>query len=316
MGDVAVDKAERLINLTMALLASRRFLSKNEIYSIVPGYSGSAETRERMFERDKNDLRDLGLEIEVGNDDPLFDDEAGYRIDAQRYSFDLEELDGVDLALLSLSAANWQSSLLSKSGQSAIRKLESISASSDTESLHLPHYSPEVPGKHFEILWKAITDKRRVSFTYNSQHDSYRTIEPYGLTLNRGFWYLVGRDLDKEEIRLFKVVRIADDLEMDNSKKSFDQPDPVTLRNLMRNNGGSDQRIEVDLLIAQGRAYEIRRIAQIQPSSDEWESAKLVADSQFELFELLARAGVSVIITSPQQIRDEYIAWIRGKRNV
>jgi proteasome accessory factor B len=316
MGDVAVDKAERLINLTMALLASRRFLSKNEIYSIVPGYSGSAETRERMFERDKNDLRDLGLEIEVGNDDPLFDDEAGYRIDAQRYSFDLGELDGVDLALLSLSAANWQSSLLSKSGQSAIRKLESISASSDTESLHLPHYSPEVPGKHFEILWKAITDKRRVSFTYNSQHDSYRTIEPYGLTLNRGFWYLVGRDLDKEEIRLFKVVRIADDLEMDNSKKSFDQPDPVTLRNLMRNNGGSDQRIEVDLLIAQGRAYEIRRIAQIQPSSDEWESATLVADSQFELFELLARAGVSVIITSPQQIRDEYIDWIRGKRNV
>ena len=316
MGDVAVDKAERLINLTMALLASTRFLSKNEIYTIVPGYSGSAETKERMFERDKNDLRDLGLEIEVGNDDPLFDDEAGYRIDAQRYSFDLGELDGVDLALLSLSAANWQSSLLSKSGQSAIRKLESISASSDTESLHLPHYSPEVPGKHFEILWKAITDKRRVSFTYNSQHDSYRTIEPYGLTLNRGFWYLVGRDLDKEEIRLFKVVRIADDLEMDNSKKSFDQPDPVTLRNLMRNDGGSDQRIEVDLLIAQGRAYEIRRIAQIQPSSDEWESATLVADSQFELFELLARAGVSVIITSPQQIRDEYIAWIRGKRNV
>ena len=316
MGDVAVDKAERLINLTMALLASTRFLSKNEIYTIVPGYSGSAESKERMFERDKNDLRDLGLEIEVGNDDPLFDDEAGYRIDAQRYSFDLGELDGVDLALLSLSAANWQSSLLSKSGQSAIRKLESISASSDTESLHLPHYSPEVPGKHFEILWKAITDKRRVSFTYNSQHDSYRTIEPYGLTLNRGFWYLVGRDLDKEEIRLFKVVRIADDLEMDNSKKSFDQPDPVTLRNLMRNDGGSDQRIEVDLLIAQGRAYEIRRIAQIQPSSDEWESATLVADSQFELFELLARAGVSVIITSPQQIRDEYIAWIRGKRNV
>ena len=315
MGDVAVDKAERLINLTMALLASRRFLSKNEIYAIVPGYSGSSETKERMFERDKNDLRDLGLEIEVGNDDPLFDDEAGYRIDAQQYSFDLGELDGVDLALLSLGAANWQSSLLSKSGQSAIRKLESISASSDTELLHLPHYSPEVPGKHFEILWTAITNGRIVSFTYSSQRDSHRTIEPYGLTLDRGFWYLVGRDLGKEEIRLFKVVRIADDLEMDNSKKSFDQPDPETLRNLMRNDGENDQRIEVELLIAQGRAYEIRRMAQIQPSSDEWENATLVADSKFELFELLARAGVSVIITSPQQIRDEYIAWIRGKSN-
>jgi hypothetical protein len=102
---------------------------------------------------------------------------------------------------------------------------------------------------------------------------------------------------------------------MDNSKKSFDQPDPATLRNLMRNDSENDQRIEVELLIAQGRSYEIRRMAQIQPSSDEWESATLVADSKFELFELLARAGVSVIITSPQQIRDEYIAWIRGKSN-
>jgi len=316
MGDVAVDKAERLINLTMALLASRRFLSKNEIYTIVPGYSGSAETKERMFERDKNDLRDLGLEIEVGNDDPLFDDEAGYRIDAQRYSFDLGELDGVDLALLSLSAANWQSSLLSKSGQSAIRKLESISASSDTELLHLPHYSPEVPGKHFEILWTAITNRRIVSFTYSSQRDSHRTIEPYGLTLNRGFWYLVGRDLDKGEIRLFKVVRIEDDLEMESSKKSFEKPDPSTLRTLMRNDGGSEESIEVELSIAQGRAFEIRRVAQVQASSDEWERATLVADSQFELFEMLARAGDSVIIRSPQQLRDGYIAWIRGKRHV
>jgi len=102
---------------------------------------------------------------------------------------------------------------------------------------------------------------------------------------------------------------------MESSKKSFDQPDPAPLRNLMRNDGENDQRIEVELLIAQGRANEIRRMAQIQPSSEEWESATLVADSKFELFELLARAGVSVIITSPQQIRDEYIAWIRGKSN-
>jgi proteasome accessory factor B len=246
----------------------------------------------------------------------LFDDEAGYRIDAQRYSFDLGELDGVDLALLSLGASNWQSSLLSKSGQSAIRKLESISASSDTELLHLPNYSPEVPGKYFEILWKAITTKRRVSFTYSSQHDSFRTIEPYGLSLNGGFWYLIGKDLDKEDIRQFKVVRILDDLEIDSSKKSFDQPEPSAIRNLMKINGGRDQRVEVELLIAQGRAYEIRRVANVRPSSDEWEQATLVADSQFELFALVARAGVSAIITSPQQVRDDFIGWMRGKSNV
>ena len=73
-------KIERLINLTIALLATKRYLTKNEIFTSVEGYEGSPETRERMFERDKDDLRNLGIQIEVGGFDPAFDDEAGYRI--------------------------------------------------------------------------------------------------------------------------------------------------------------------------------------------------------------------------------------------
>ena len=54
-------KTERLINLTMALLASRRFMSKSEIFRRVAGYNGTQETKERMFERDKDDLRTLEI---------------------------------------------------------------------------------------------------------------------------------------------------------------------------------------------------------------------------------------------------------------
>jgi len=46
-------KTERLVNLTMALLASQRFIKKSEIFRKVAGYSGSQETKERMFERDR-----------------------------------------------------------------------------------------------------------------------------------------------------------------------------------------------------------------------------------------------------------------------
>ena len=60
-------KTERLINLTLALLATKRYLKKSEILSNVQGYEGSQEAKERMFERDKDDLRSLGLEIEVGD---------------------------------------------------------------------------------------------------------------------------------------------------------------------------------------------------------------------------------------------------------
>jgi proteasome accessory factor B len=64
-------KIERLINLTIALLATKRFLTKSEIFRTVEGYEGSPETKERMFERDKDDLRSLGISIEVGSFDAL-----------------------------------------------------------------------------------------------------------------------------------------------------------------------------------------------------------------------------------------------------
>jgi len=58
---MADTKTERLVNLTLALLASKRFLKKSEILRTVAGYEGSAESMDRMFERDKDDLRALGI---------------------------------------------------------------------------------------------------------------------------------------------------------------------------------------------------------------------------------------------------------------
>lgn len=77
-------KTERLVNLTMALLASRRYMQKSEIFRKVAGYTGSQETKERMFERDKDDLRAMGIQIDVASQDPLFEDEPGYRIQIGR----------------------------------------------------------------------------------------------------------------------------------------------------------------------------------------------------------------------------------------
>ena len=97
-------KIERLINLTIALLASQRFLTKSEIFRTVQGYEGSAETKERMFERDKDDLRTLGITIDVGSFDPIFNDEAGYRIRSENYQLDLGQITPTEISLLSLAA--------------------------------------------------------------------------------------------------------------------------------------------------------------------------------------------------------------------
>jgi proteasome accessory factor B len=95
-------KTERLVNLTMALLGTKRFMTKAEIFRRVAGYSGNPETKERMFERDKDDLRSLGIEIEVSTHDAYFEDEVGYRIRPEAFQIH-ENFDAEELGLISLS---------------------------------------------------------------------------------------------------------------------------------------------------------------------------------------------------------------------
>ena len=80
-------KTERLLNLVVCLLATRRYLTAEQIRQAVPGYPEGTEAFKRMFERDKEELRELGIPLETGSDG---DEEAGYRI--QRQAYELPEI--------------------------------------------------------------------------------------------------------------------------------------------------------------------------------------------------------------------------------
>ena len=313
MSESGVEKSERLINLTMALLASRRFLTKAEIFRNVEGYAGSPETMERMFERDKNDLRDLGLEIEVGSEDPLFEDEAGYRINPKRYSLDIGELDQAELALLSLAANQWQNSLLSKNGQRAIRKFESIEGVQAPVTLALPFMKSEVPAEHFEFLWDAVESRKEVTFTYHSLQSTKRRVAPYGLGLNQGFWYLIGLDLDKSEIRNFKIVRIDPDLSVGKKVGAFVRPTDFSLSAYFDYQETEPDQQSATLDIRVGKAQEIRSIASVDPLNDDWDRAQISFSSKSELFELVAKALTSAIIVEPLELRKEFVQWMEAK---
>lgn len=176
-------KIERLINLTIALLATKRYLTKSEIFRSVDGYEGSAETKERMFERDKDDLRNLGIVIEVGSFDPVFEDEAGYRIKPERYSLDLGEITGVQITLLSLAAQAWRGAALDDAAHSALTKLRSIGVESDLDGV--PAITPRLSAAHrdFVVITTAISKRQRISFTYlgSSLERQSRIIEPFAI---------------------------------------------------------------------------------------------------------------------------------------
>ena len=84
-------KAERLMNLTICLLVARTYITKDRIRQAVDGYHDlTDEAFDRMFDRDKDELRVLGIPIELGSVVRGFDDEVGYRI--HRDQFELPEI--------------------------------------------------------------------------------------------------------------------------------------------------------------------------------------------------------------------------------
>ena len=212
----------------MALLATRRYLTKAEIFATVAGYEGKIETQERMFERDKDDLRSMGIEIEVGNLDPFFEDEPGYKISASSYALTLNDLSSTDVALLSLAAGLWHQSALSENSMSALRKLKSLGIPADFSAAGVLEAKFEEPAEYFDTILEAISDCAELNFNYRSSSTKLRKVHPYTLTLWNGSWYLIAQDLDAGELRTFKLARIIDSVERRGKKRAFTIPADFT----------------------------------------------------------------------------------------
>jgi proteasome accessory factor B len=104
---MAARRAERLVNLVICLLSTRQFITAERIRDAVPGYEsadGNRSTDEafkRMFERDKAELRDLGIPLETGKNSH-FDSEDGYRIKRRDYELPAIEFDAAEAAAIGL----------------------------------------------------------------------------------------------------------------------------------------------------------------------------------------------------------------------
>ncbi|MGH3430982.1 MAG: hypothetical protein ACRDQZ_25990, partial [Mycobacteriales bacterium] len=130
---VSKRRNERLVNLVICLLSTRRFLTATEIARTVPGYEhDETDARDhaafqRMFERDKAELRELGVPLEVGTTS-IFDTESGYRIAQRDYALPAIELDPSAAAAVGLAARLWQNASLSSAASSGLRKLRAAGA--------------------------------------------------------------------------------------------------------------------------------------------------------------------------------------------
>lgn len=303
-------KSERLVNLTIALLATKRYLTKSEIFRTVEGYEGAPEAMERMFERDKDDLRSLGIAIELGTFDPLFEDEAGYRITPSSYQLDLGELDGTDIALLSLAASAWSGAALERESTSALIKLSSMGIESDSEALSLLTPLVSVTSENFALITDAIIRRSEIQFEYVSTDLStqVRRVAPYSMRGQSGSWYLVGLDREKDSLRTFRLDRIISEVTVDKKGSAFNIPDQLPYKS-------ADEAKEIAILrIRKNRGRQLRSLSTLLKAGEEWDEISLpIVDASWLMRTILWHRD-DVIALEPATLRKSVIDSLKELR--
>ena len=255
---MAPRKTERILNLTICLLVSGRYLPKSRIREAVEGYHNLSDAAfERTFERDKDELRSLGVPIEVGSFDPLFDDEPGYRILSSEFALPAIDLDAEEAAVVGVAARVWRHASMADSTRSAIAKLRAAGVEPDASQLASLEPSVQASEPGFEVLWNAVLDRARVSFTYRD--GSPRTLEPWGLTSYKGRWYVIGNDVDRAATRMFKLSRMTDLPKRVSRAGSYQVPADLDLRRLARSLAPRQPTETAVLAIRAGKAPALVR---------------------------------------------------------
>lgn len=233
----AIAPAERLLNLVIALVNATGRMTKGQIRGSVAGYDiqGSADAFERMFERDKETLRDLGVPI-VTVTSPAHGDEQGYRVDLDAYALPPMELSAAQLGVLALAAEFWQDQILRTDAATALTKLRAVGATptqTDAVAGLAPRLHPAGPA--LRPLLDAAQARQVVVFTYRAASTGEvleRRVEPWRLIASRGGWYLVGRDQVRDAPRVFRLSRIVGDVHAVGRPGAFRVPadaDPMAL---------------------------------------------------------------------------------------
>lgn len=208
-------RIERLINLIAALLEARAPMTISDIRTDIAGYDQpTAAAFRRAFERDKSDLRALGIPLETRPLDPL-GEEVGYII--PKGSYYLPELDLEDDEVVALRLAATATLGYEDHARAGVLKL---AAGADRPWTGLwVAWSADVAarGQQLADLYSALLERRPVSFAYRpagAGAPGRREVEPYGLVHRRGTWYLVGRDRGRGAIRSFRLGRIDGGVEI------------------------------------------------------------------------------------------------------
>jgi proteasome accessory factor B len=313
-------RTERLVNLVICLLATRRFLTAAQIATTVAGYQHDPddprahEAFQRKFERDKAELRALEVPLETGTDS-IFDTEPGYRIARREYALPDIRLAPDEAAVVGLAARLWQHAGMAAAASSGLTKLRAAGVDLD------PHATLGVEpvvtvDPAFAPLAAAARERRVVRFDYRvPERDapSTRRLQPWGVVCWRTRWYVVGHDLDRADTRCFRLSRLVGPVTTVGPAGAFTPPPDVDLISHVaaQRPDPVERSGRATVLVRAGHADGVRRWAERVDAGPDGDVAVLAYHCADDFAHWLAGYGADVRVLDPPEVRDAVITRLK-----
>jgi proteasome accessory factor B len=304
----SAQRLSRLLNLYALLTETTRPLTARQIRAQLDADYGPTDAAfRRGFERDKEELRGLGVEISVeevygDGDQP----EQGYIVPRSARSLRVPDLDADEAAALQLAV-----SLVRLDGTDAAAGLWKVGAVGDSgpsaEGIALPAHPQLGP------LFTAVAERRTATFGYRGER---RTADPYRLDFARGRWYLLAHDHDRDDQRWFRLDRMEgapvlsapDAFRVRAGDADQSVPDPWSL--------GVDEPTVARVAVDTAVAPVVRAVLGDEAVVEEADDGSLVVELEvshrdgFRSFVLGFLEHVEVL--APPDLRQDVVDWLRA----
>lgn len=296
---------ERVINLLIYLLESPVPVTADDVRFTVAGYGDQTDDAfHRMFERDKEVLRRLGIPLERQALDG-FEVDFGYRVDPAKYALPDPGLTEEERFALSVAARMVRLGG-GNAGLEGLHKLGGVERGVGLEPLGADL------GAESEILgdlFRAVTERRTIRFRYR---DDGRGLKPYGLAHRRGHWYLAGEGPDGP--RVFRVDRMAA-LEVGDEPGSFTRPAGFDIKSTMITQPwelGSDPKLVATVRFDPDVAWWAARTLGVGAVDGEPLEVELPVSNEDAFVGWILSFGASAEVLSPEEMRTEIRARVQA----